>query len=255
MAASVAVSLALVACSAGDAAVVPTAAASGGGGSGGPVGAAATSAGVGAGAGAGGAAPSADMTAPESVATPVPEFTAPTTVAATTAGPLSAKDFPTFPGWSRGIGEGDDGRYLPNGTWVHDVVPRLAVADLMAQGCAERPADVPTPTAALGATYVGPKQQPGTALALAFGTAAEAQSFAALYRSRAQGCARNPAAGLPTTVLSTAPRLVDRKDLGTDGMWVELAQPQGARFVVAMLADPDGSLWRRGAGLASWGAW
>ena len=31
--------------------------------------------------------------------------------------------------------------------------------------------------------------------------------------------------------------------------------PAAAVLVVAMLADPDGSLWRRGAGLASWGAW
>lgn len=179
------------------------------------------------------ASPTTDDSATASQAPPP----RPSTPAPSTAGNLTGDVFPTIPGWKTVPGSGDEGRYLPNGTFVHAIDPDQALGDMLAQRCDEPPSDLARPAAALGASWRGSKRQHGTGVALEFATAADARAFLTSYVAGLRTC--TPGAGaFDASVLATEPHLVDRRAFHDgNGSWVELGSLRDNVVVLIMLSE------------------
>ncbi|AKT50620.1 hypothetical protein [Arsenicicoccus sp. oral taxon 190] len=181
--------------------------------------------------------------APSVVEPPVVEPPRPTAPAATVAGPLDQRGLPTPSGWSTAVGDGADGGYIPNGTWVNARDPRSTVHELLGLGCQGVPATYPVPTAALEGTYRGPGGAPGTVVAVQLADPAAARRLLDLYRRQAESCQGRPDAAFTYQPLRSGPELVDRRVFaGEQASWLEVVGVRGSRVTFLMLQESAGRL-------------
>lgn len=175
------------------------------------------------------ATPSAAAT-PAAVGVPTPTASP----AATTAGDLDASVFTaSVLRWKAVKGEGDEGTYQPNGSWVHALDAAQATESLRMQACATAPS-LPTPQHVLASDYEDPGQHRAVAQALRFRSAAEATAFVQAYTSLVRTCVgrSNP---MSATLVQTSPVLVDRRTMTADAThWVEAVRAHGT--LVRMIA-------------------
>ncbi|WP_420174597.1 hypothetical protein [Luteococcus sp. OSA5] len=188
----------------------------------------------------------APTTGPSTPATPsTPE--APSTAAApqtsaspaaTTAGDLDQSVFAARLGrWKAVPGEGDEGTYQPNGSWVHALDPTQAVQGLSMQAC--RPGTtLPQPRHVLASDYRDDSQRRAVGQALRFANAEQAQAFAKAYRQLLQGCVgqQDP---MSVTLIQQGNPLVDRRTMAANQTrWVEVVRTDGA--LVKLVAADEG---------------
>lgn len=169
-----------------------------------------------------------------------PSISAPTAIAPSTSGDLDADVFPTMSGWTPVPGEGDEGRYIPNGTWVHEVDADNQSLELMLQRCDSAPANYPKATWALAATWENSAGDPATGLALKFASVGQATTFLSGYSQGVLSCASGTTQGMFTASRITDPDapLVDRRHF-TDGNgdWVEVVHQDRSILRLTMFSE------------------
>lgn len=211
----------------------------------------------------------AALTTPETPATvPVVPAASPTAspgetdaaglvVPAETAGDLDSRSVPQAPdlgrGWTRYVDPGDVAEgYTGNGSWVRARGAGEVVQAIVPLGCIGLtvPPTLPVPEHALEATYRGPGDAPGVALALDFANQRQASTFLTGMAQIARACTR-PAAQVgpddPLTVVVEPVRLdattvLDRRrEFGvgaSEWLWSEMVVQQGSRVGLLILASP-----------------
>lgn len=164
------------------------------------------------------------------------------TPAATRAGDLDQSVFRASMGrWKAVPGEGDEGTYQPNGSWVHALDPAQVVQGLSLQACGKSPA-LPQPKHVLASDYRDQRNRPAVGQALRFADAGRAKAFAGAYAALLKTCTarKNPMA---VTVLSTSPQLVDRRAMLADGSaWLEVVSVQGNLVKLFAANEQDAKL-------------
>lgn len=136
------------------------------------------------------------------------------------------------------MGKGDEGRYLPNGTWVHAQDPAETTADLMSLGCSQPPGGVPRPSAVLAGTLRSRTGRPGTVLALQFSTTGKARTFRWAYLTVVRSCTGVPDAPFTVRELAQRPDVVSRRTFsGEPGTWLELVARRDKRLLLAVLSE------------------
>lgn len=165
---------------------------------------------------------------PASASTPAPSRTA----------DLDGAAFPSRLGaWVPAPGEGDEGSYVPNGTFTHAIGIDTVMEGLAYQGC-PAPANLPRPRAALGATYKNLAQGQGNGQVMSFADEATAKTFYDRYVAGVLTCTGSKEYFFTSKVVKTAPFLVNRREYHTDGSrWLEMAQLQGTRVRLFLLAE------------------
>ncbi|WP_394277735.1 hypothetical protein, partial [Luteococcus sp.] len=150
------------------------------------------------------AQPSRPSVAPTGSAAVPEATTVRTSPAPSTAGELSAADFPSqILRWRPVAGEGDEDTYQPNGTWVHALDPQETATNLQLQACGEAKR-LPVPGAVLASDYKDPSGARAIGQLLSFDSPATARSFAQNYRANVETC-RTPGGLFTATVVSTDP--------------------------------------------------
>lgn len=164
------------------------------------------------------------------------------TPAATRAGDLDQSVFQARVGrWKAVPGEGDEGTYQPNGSWVHALEPGQVVQGLSMQACGKAPT-LPQPRHVLASDYRDPGERPAVGQALRFADAAQAKAFAESYAALVKTCAgqKNP---MSVSVLSTSPKLVDRRVMLADGSaWLEVVAVEGNLVKLFAANEQDAKL-------------
>lgn len=153
----------------------------------------------------------------------------------TTVGSLTEESLPrTWLGFEGTVVEPEEGEFNPNGSWVHGQDPTLISTEAVPRCTQESTAPLPTPTAALTGTYRNPESLPGTAIALEFGTAAEATTWFDGYSAAVQTCS-GVSGGLFEVIEidATDTLLVDVRDYQGE-IWSERVDVSGQ--VVRLLA-------------------
>jgi len=167
----------------------------------------------------------------------------PTAPAATRAGALDQRALPTPSGWTTAVGDGADGAYIPNGTWVNARDPRSTAHELLGLGCQEVPAGYPVPTAALEGTYRGPGGASGTTVTVELPDEAAARRLVDLYRGQAESCRGRGDAPFTYEPLRASPDLVDRRTFaGETATWLEVVGVRGRRATFLLLQEGAGRL-------------
>ena len=215
--------------------------------------------------------PSASRARASSATVPVVPAPTPTTspgetdaaglvVPAETAGALDSRSVPQAPdlgrGWQRYVDPGDVAEgYTGNGSWVRARGVAEVVQAIVPLGCIglTSPPALPLPKHALEATYRGPNEAPGVALALDFAGTRQASNFLAGIGQIARAC-RQPAdevgPGDPLTVVVEAVRigattvLDRRREYGvgaSEWLWSEMVVQEGSRVGLLILASPPSS--------------
>ena len=180
-----------------------------------------------------------------------------TSVPATTAGDLDARDLPAppdlGPGWTRYAdpGTAEDG-YRGNGSWVRARDSADVARALLPIGCTGRLPRLPVPRYALEATYRGPGGAPAAALVLAFRDDATARAFVDEVASLGEACPA-PAGGVaaddPMVTVVTQARvsatmvLQRRRELGVGAgpwLWSEAVVGEGRRVGLLAVASRPG---------------
>lgn len=177
-----------------------------------------------------------------SASSPDPEATrARPTPAPSTAGELSAADFPhRMLRWKTVAGEGDEDTYQPNGTWVHALDLQETATNLQLQACAEGK-QLPAPSAVLASDYKDQSGARAIGQLLSFDSPATARRFAQDYRANVETC-RTPGGLFTATVLSTDP-FMDRRVLASDqSRWVELVRVEDDRVWLVIADERAGEL-------------
>lgn len=161
------------------------------------------------------------------------------TPAPSTAGDLDASTFPQRVGrWTSVPGEGDEGTYQPNGSWVHAVPVDDAMQGLALQACTTT-APLPRPSHVLVSDYKDPAGRRAVGQALRFGDAATAREFVAGY-ARAIGTCRGQTNPMAVTVISSTPSLVDRRVMLADATrWVEVVKAGGTLVTMVVANEQD----------------
>jgi len=178
-------------------------------------------------------------------------------VPAETAGDLDSRSVPQAPdlgrGWQRYVDPGDVAEgYTGNGSWVRARGAGEVVQAIVPLGCVglTAPPTLPVPEHALEATYRGPAEAPGVALALDFADKRLASAFLTGVAQIARACTRPSAAvgpGDPLTVVVEPVRLAAttvldrRREYGvgaSEWLWSEVVVQQGARVGLLILASP-----------------
>ncbi|WP_409484376.1 hypothetical protein [Arsenicicoccus dermatophilus] len=170
---------------------------------------------------------------------PVVEPPRPTAPAPTTAGALDARALPTPSGWHTQVGDGADGGYIPNGSWVNARDAHSTANEILALGCRQAPAGWPVPTAALEGSYVGPAGASGTSVVLELASAAAATRFLQIHREQGRSCAPPDYEEIDVS----ADRLVDRRVLeGDPTRWLEVVGVRDRQVTFLMLQEQAGPL-------------
>lgn len=170
----------------------------------------------------------------------------PTAPAATRAGSLDQRALPSPSGWSTAAGDGADGGYIPNGTWVNARDPRSTVHELLGLACQGVPAGYPVPVAALEGTYRGPGGASGATVALELADEGSARRLVELYRLQAESCRGRGDAPFTYALLRAGPDLVDRRTFaGESGTWLEVVGVRGRRAIFLLLQEGAGPLTPR----------
>ena len=165
--------------------------------------------------------------------------TTPAPPAATTAGDLDAGTFAASVGrWKAVPGEGDEGTYQPNGSWVHALDANQVSQSLAMQGCEAN--SLPRAQHVLASDYKDAQGARAVAQALRFGDAASASAFLAAYTKSVSSCVgkTNP---MSVTVIEKGQRLVDRRTMLADQtVWLEVVKVDGT-LVRMFVANDQGS--------------
>ncbi|MCH8611529.1 hypothetical protein [Arsenicicoccus dermatophilus] len=170
---------------------------------------------------------------------PVVEPPRPTAPAPTTAGALDPRALPMPSGWRTQVGDGADGGYIPNGSWVNARDARSTASEILALGCSEVPVGWPVPMAALEGSYVGPAGAPGTSVALELASAADAARFLEVHREQGRSCVPPAYEEIDTST----DRLVDRRVLeGDPTPWLEVVGIRDRQVTFLMLQERAGTL-------------
>lgn len=187
-------------------------------------------------------APASGPSVMPSASSPDPEATsARPTPAPSTAGELSAADFPNrMLRWKAVAGERDEDTYQPNGTWVHALDLQETATNLQLQACAEGK-QLPVPSAVLASDYKDQSGARAIGQLLSFDSAATARRFAQDYRANVETC-RTPGGLFTATVLSTDP-FMGRRVLASDqSRWVEVVRVEDDRVRLVIADERAGKL-------------
>jgi hypothetical protein len=129
---------------------------------------------------------------------------------------------------------------------VHARDPRYAAQDVITLGCSLVTRDDYTdPSAALEGNYKNHSGDRGIGLVLEFRDDQAATTYFDLYRKQIQACTRKDQP-VRTAILTGVDGLVDRRTY-PDSKWTEIAERNGNRITLIILADPGHSITKASA--------